>query len=459
MSFGWFRKYEKTILWATVVLSVLIFATFSGLGDLQALLSGRETTGVAGRFVVANTDETRTVSVESFLHTRNALNRLLTGRGRAVEDDEVWRHLMLVADAQSAGMGVADSEVRMFITGGRRLSKEEYRQVWMAYQFSSARELETLAREMILTQRWIDFNASAARIVTVDEVYLRWRVDNERFDLEAIVLPDVRPEDMPDPSEQELRAFYDEQTASYRSSRYREEARQDLLYAWLPLDADTERVADGLLSDQPAPPESALLDRFEAVRAERWPVLEVMDDVARATLERELRIASHVRRALAVYEALEDRSEESFIATMQAAGLNVEDPEGALDRAAIEALAPVGDKLLPLWLSQKQAGQTHFQEPRGGQPTASAFYVQAVVPSRELAYEEARDKVLMDWKERRRDKAARDLRDAIREQTRGLADVAALVQPICRMWWATTAFSSTSTSKPLRPWLAQRTNS
>jgi hypothetical protein len=255
-------------------------------------------------------------------------------------------------------------------------------------------------------------------------------VDNERFDFEAVVIPDVEPDDMPDPSDEELRAWYDEQGESYRSARYRDPARHDLLYAWLPLDADVERVPAEMLADLPDPPEAALEDRFGASRATRWPEQEAMDDAIRGTLVRELKVAAHVQRVLGVFEALEERTEETFVTTMEAAGLTVEDPEGALDREEIEALEQVGDALLPLWLSQKQAGQTHYQQPRGEQATASAFYVQEVVPSRELDYDEARDKVLEDWKERRRDKVARDLRDAIREQTLALPEVAAIVEPI-----------------------------
>jgi hypothetical protein len=430
MSFSWFRKYEKPILWSTVVLSVLIFATFSGLGDLAALLEGSPMAGEAGRFVDAVDGETHSVSVDEFLRARNALNRLVRGQGVTVEEDDVWRHLMLVADARAAGIGVADSEVRRFITGGRPLSKEEYRQVWMGHQFSSARELENLAREMLMVQHWVDFKASTARIVDVDEVYLRWRVDNERFDLEAIVVPDTKPEDMPDPSGEELRAWYDEQPGSYRASRYRDPARQDLVFAWLPLDADTDAVPDALLADLPEPAENAVTDRFEASREERWPEAEAMDDAIRATLVRELKVAAHVQRVLAVFEALQEQTAETFVETMEAAGLNVADPEGALDREAIEALEPVGDQLLPLWLSQKQSGQTHYQQPRGDAAVAAAFLVQEVVPSRELPYEEARDQVLADWKERRRDKVARDLRETIRERTRALPEVAAIVEPI-----------------------------
>ena len=52
-------------------------------------------------------------------------------------------------------------------------------------------------------------------------------------------------------SDEELRAWYDEQGESYRSARYRDPARHDLLYAWLPLDADVERVPAEMLADLP----------------------------------------------------------------------------------------------------------------------------------------------------------------------------------------------------------------
>jgi hypothetical protein len=433
MSFVWFRKHQKIFLWLTVIFSVLIFATFSGLSDLQRLIQGRSELDLAGRFVVLSTGELYEVPVRDFLLTRTRLNRLYyRTRGQALEDQDVWRHIILLADARGAGLAVTDSEVANAISGGRPMSQQDYQAVWRALQFSSARELESLIRETLMVERWSTYLAQSARIVDADDVYLRWRVDNERIDLEALVVPDLEPEEIQAPPREELLAWFEEQSEAYREARYKEDARHDIIFGWLPLDADAEQVPDERLAGVPEPDEQQVTARFDAVKATRFPDLEAPDDEVRAILSREIRLAALVQQTLGSFEtlAVEEKSAESFLTTVEQAGLQVGDPPEALGPEELEQLDPIGDQLLKIWLSRLSEGGTHFGQTTGEPGVAYTLYVQEVVPSRPLGFDEAYDLVLDDWKERQRDRGARDLRERIRELTRELEDVAGIITPL-----------------------------
>ncbi|HZL99301.1 MAG TPA: hypothetical protein VFD43_03525 [Planctomycetota bacterium] len=360
MSFRWFRKYEKPFLWAAVVVSIGVFVVFSGMGNLRQLIGGDEAGDLAGTFVVQSTGETCEVSIEDFLRTRTLLNkRFYRARGEALTEDDVWQHIMLLADAEGAGVDVAKSEVVRAITGDQPLTREQYRQIWTMFQFSSARELESLERDLLRTRRWQDWSARAASVVDLDDVYVRWKADNERRDLEALVIADRKPEEIPDPSQETVRAWYDEQSEGYRASRYKEDARFDIVYAWAPLDVDAATISDALLADLPPPDPAAVEARFQQLKAERWPELEQPDEAIRAALVRELRVADHVGRALGTFEALSEKSADAFRQTMEVAGLTVADSEGPLGSEELVAL-PLEDSLLPMWLASRSAGSTYL---------------------------------------------------------------------------------------------------
>jgi hypothetical protein len=430
MSFRWFKKYEKPFLWSAVVVSIGVFVIFSGIGNLRRIMGVHEVDELAGSFVVQPTGETRDVTIEDFVRTKTLLNKLIyRERGAALNEDEIWQHIMLLADADGAQIDVSKTEIVDFITGGRPITQDQYRQAWTQRQFASARELESLVRELLKTQHWQDWSAQSARVVDVDDVYVRWKADNEKRDMEALVFTDRKPEDMSDPSRDTLQAFFDEQTEAYRAERYKEDARYDIVYAWVPLDVGAEALPDSMLAGLPEPDPGAIEQRFAALKAERWPEVEAPDDAIRATLARELKIADHVQNVLSTYEARADKTADTFKETMQAGGLTVVDSEGPLGPDELKAL-PVGDELLPLWLGTKQKGETHLGRPMGVPKSAYAILVQDIVPSRPLGFDEAYDKVLQDWKERQRDQVARDFREQIRAETRKLPAVAELIKPL-----------------------------
>jgi hypothetical protein len=437
MSFVWFRKYQKPLLWVAVVFTVLVFATFSGIDDLRALLSGGRPVEVAGEFKVAGTGEVKRVKVEDFARTRTTLNRWAHAmQGGSVEDDAVWMHLMLLEDAKAAGLGVAPEEVSRFISGmnGRPWqSAEEYREFWSnRLQFSSAKEFERFIGDWLLTYRWISLSEESARIVDADEVYVRWRTDNELFDIDAVVVPDLTLEEVADPSPETLQAWWDEMPESTRAARFVEPQKQDIVYAWLPLDAGPDVLADEKLADIPEPGAPELEGRFEQAQtglAKRWPDKTALDDEARAVLARESRLMAYVHRASQEFEELEEPTKAAFTEMMTAKGLKLVDPEGELGPDQLKTLEGIGDEVLQYYLDRKVAGDVHVGFPYAGQNHVEIVYLESVTPSRPLGFEDGHDQVVKAWKEQQRDKPAKEFRELVRTRTRARPEVAALIAP------------------------------
>lgn len=434
MSSSFFRRHQKWFLWSAVVFCVLVFGTFSGFGDIKAYFQGTGDPNAYGRFTVQTTNEIMDVTYPEWQRTRNALNRYRGLFGReAVSDNEVWQFLMLRADAEGAGIVVLDSEVSALLRGimGSKQSKEFYREVWQVHmRFTSARECERFFHDLLLGAAWEEFLIAGSRILDADEVYVRWSSDTMRFDLEAVVIPDTPLDEISDPPRDELQSWFDEQPEALRAFRYVDPQKHDIVYAWLPLDADSAQVSDEALAGTGELTEVEIERRFNLLKTSRWPEAEAMDEEMRAAVEREVRIIRYVQQAREGFDQEEDSSEEAFRAHMTEAGLLVAETDTPLDAEGLKALDPIGEDVLPLWLGQLGEGQTHFGSPFRDQQTVYAVYIRGVEPSRPLDFEEGYDQILASWKEGRRNARALDWREALTEHARALPEAIKLTQPI-----------------------------
>jgi hypothetical protein len=436
MSFAVFRKYQKPLLWAAVIFSVLIFATFSGFGDLKAVLTRQDLAQIYGRFDVQTSGSRREVGLEEFVATRQNLNRFswLQGSREGAEDEEVWAHIVRKAEAEACGLKVTDRDVSDLVRGmfgGQPVTRELYERLWRdQLHFGSAREMESFLREILLGMRWMEIQVEAAGVVGADEIYLRWRTDNELFDYEAVVVADLADDAVPEPSAEELAAYWDGLAQPVREAKYQDPRRIDLLYAWAPLAAGEQGLPDERLEGLPEPDEAQVTARFGLVRAERWPEATEATPEMRAGLARELKVAAAAQAARAAFEAGEDRSPEAFRAQMEAAGFHVEDPEGLLGGDEIKALPEVGSEMLAAWLAQTTVGNVHLDYPYGTQDHVGLMLVTAEQASRPLSLQEAHDALVRDWKASRKDRPVRDWREALRAAARALPECAAAIQPL-----------------------------
>jgi hypothetical protein len=437
MSFAIFRKYEKPIMWATVVFSVLIFATFSGFGSLKNLLSQHATVEVYGQFDVHSSGQRHVTTTSEFMGVRQALSRFAYARNGTsdVKDPEVWSHLILLEEGRGAGLQATDRDVAQFVQqqfGGQPVTADLYTFWWRdRLGFPSARAYEEFIHDFILGNRWAQFDTEAAGVVNADDVYLRWRQDNERFDYDAVVIADLTDEQLGDPSTEDLQKLWDDTPQALRDATYVEPRRLDVAYAWAPLGEGEHAVPAEKLAPLAEPTDEEVQQRFEEIGEERWPDVKEPTDEIKAVLKHELKVASAAQVATKLFEAGEDKSVEAFRRIMEDAGLTFANPEGLLGTDELAKLPDIEDELLPMWLSQQKVGTAYLGEPdTAKQMNVHVVLLEAEQPSRPLTFEEAHDKLVTNWRNGRRSKPAADYREALRKAARELPECQAVIQPL-----------------------------
>lgn len=446
MSFTWFRKHEKTFLWITVGFTIVIFALFSSMSDVdRALSDGPKAESIAGTFKVATTGDTREVEQEELLSTRRSRSRfqkMMTGSSDEVSEDDIWAFLINVADAKGAGLMISDEEVGAAVTQFTGGDLRLYEQIILGSGFPTLHRFEEFFRDYLLEQRWIQAKVRTANVLPAEDVYQRWRVDNELFDLDVVSFEDRDALTIASPGDAALREWYDELPEFRRNSLFVDPAQHDIAFASLAFDTDPDELLATLDEKIAAaiaqPTDTEIQQRFLRVKSQRYADMDAADEEALAVLRRELMILSLAARAHSQYRVQEEeaRTLESFQEVMAAHGLTFTDPEGLMGPDELEVLEPIGDDILPLRLKQmRKVGDTQTITSVTGKETAAAVvYLQEVVDQRPLTYDEARegdtDMVLAEWRKAQVDQAARDFREALREAAAALPAVKAIVDPL-----------------------------
>ncbi|MCB9899211.1 MAG: hypothetical protein H6825_14495 [Planctomycetes bacterium] len=449
MSFQAFRKYEKPLLLVACVFTIVVFAFFPAFGDITDVLSGRAGGNggdLYGAFTVATTGETREVTQHEFEATRNNLARLFQQQKEWTEND-VWAHLIETADAHGAGLEVSKKDLvdqLKSMTDGQINSPEEYRALVMNYlRFSSLKAFEEFMSDIVVKQRWREVRMLAAEVVDADEVYERWKTDNELFDYEALVFADLDPESVADPGDEVLKAYFDEMPEWQRDRTFSEKAKEDVVYGWLPLSA-LDEVPEGVLAQLPQPTDAEIEARFQRVGRLRFPDLTELDAETRELLRGELQVIAAANAAheaalaaqAAAREAAGDQAADvtidkaTFMDIMRAHGLRVLDPVGMLDPEGLKVLEGIGNDRLPLYLARVAKGEMHYLAPFAGDEEVHVVLVEDKQDERPLGFDEARDQVLASWRENQVSVPARAFRDELRKTARDLPEVVALVEPI-----------------------------
>lgn len=439
MNFGVFRKYQKPLLWATVIFSVLIFATFSGLDDFRKLISGDDPDAL-GRFVLPTTGEQVDVTVSDFTQAQIALNRLPFTAGRRATEDDVWAHLMLAKEAEALGLEVSDAELEESIElvvnfagdgGGYHQS-----QIYRRFGFASPKQFEEALREWMLAQKWRGVKLRASTLATADDVYLRWRTDNELFDFDALVFADRDVEEIEDPGDDALRAWFDEMPEATRAVRFKTPAQHDIAYAWLPFESDLADLPEAVLAEIPEPDDGQIKQRYYATLTEftqeALAKADTLSDEERAAFAKEVKLQQVARDITSELNALDEteRTVERFAELAAASGLAYNDPEGLLEPSAIDELEGFAPNAAEGFLKRTEVGSAVAVESFRDATAAVVAFIQQRVDEAPLSFEDGREQVLDAWKEEQRDQLAEDFREELSERTRALPDVAEVVDSI-----------------------------
>lgn len=441
MNFGIFRKYQKPLLWATVVFSVLIFATFSGLDDLRSMISGDDPDAL-GRFVLPTTGEQVDVSLSEFSRAQLALNKLPFRSNQRVTEDDVWRHLMLVEEARALGLQVSDAELEQTIkelvdyVAGQQGGGYHEAQVYRTFRFASPREFEAALRETMLANKWLGMKLRTASLAPADDVYLRWRTDNELFDFDALVFEDRELDDIEDPGDEVLREYFDELPESARSTRFKTPARHDIAYAWLPFETELSTLPEDVLAEIPEPDDNQIKQRYyatlEQFTQEALTRADNLPDDERAAFAHEVKLQQVARELTSAFNALpeEERTTERFAELAEQYGMAFADPEGLLPPDEIDGFEGFTENAAEGFLKRTSVGNAVSVEPFRGAEAATVALVEERVDEQPLTFEEGRDQVLEAWKKEQRDQLAVEFREELSERTKALPDVAEVVESI-----------------------------
>jgi len=450
MTFSTFRKYQTPLLIAAVVFTVAVFVFFPSFGALDDAMQGQGSDSLFGRFRLQGGGEPVEVSLWEFKRARENLGRF-RGNFSELQDEEVWQQLMLVADAEAAGLRVSELDLVSYLREAG-LTDADYELLWRNRQFPSAKAFEAFMKDFLLAQHWTDVLVREASVVTADEVYLSWRVDHELFDMEALVFSDLDPESIADPGDEVLQAYFDETPEYLRARRYVEPAQYGIAYAWLPLDAQVADLPAEMLEGLVEVTDEKVQTRWEQLKSTRFTDMEEPDEATLAALRNELVVMGLVSAANAAWVADSDAPVEgpmpgdeggpnpavvqlkklAFIELMASFGLQTADPEGMLDPDGLTDLADIGSALLSAQLTSVEAGDTRYFQPFGQDTEAHVVFVEEAVAAVPLAFADARDQVLDQWRQEADQVGARagDFRKALAEKARDLPEAQELIAPL-----------------------------
>ncbi len=431
MGFGLFRKHQKTMLWAAVIFTVLVFGLFASMSDIDSFLKGGGPTGPFARFVTAS-GETVELTESDYRRVKDQLGRLYYPRTNFSVDD-VWTHLMLVADARSAGLRVSDEDLRRALQPALAgASSADYRAMVQSRGFTSTRDFEAILREDLLKQRYLDIVLRDSAIVDSEAVYLRWRIDNELFSYEALVFEDEPLESIPAPNADELQAFWDEMPEKQRGRTYIDPARQDIVLASVLLDHDLTTLPAEKTAGLVEPQEAEVRSRFNLTRTVRFPDVEEMTDAIAAELASEVKLIRYMQSAFRQFNEreAEAKTKAAFVEVAAEYGLPVVDPEGLLGPDEQVALPEVGNENLGRLSRLGTTGAIRLNTPYNQEKHLQLVFYENHTDAVPLDFDGARDQLIDDLKAEQQDRKAVAFREALRERARSVPEAREQIAPL-----------------------------
>jgi len=221
MSFKFFRKHQKVMLWVIVVITILTFSIFSVTSTMKACF--RQSTKDYGQFVSMSGDEV-TISQKEYRHTSvlyrqfNNLGllplfELKTDPNRAITPQDVMTHIILYNEANEAGIKVSDGEINAILTNlGLTRSKENYLRMISRFQFGSPKNFEEGLRELAIVHKFKQLYKLSDKIILSEDLYEEFKVENEEFRLAYIPFTYISYADKVDAASikaEELKTWFD----------------------------------------------------------------------------------------------------------------------------------------------------------------------------------------------------------------------------------------------------------
>lgn len=188
MSFKFFRKYQKAMLWGVVVLTVLTFSLFSVQSTMRACLE--QETGAVAEFVLKDGTKV-TIDVARFNEVRRYIPALfeLFRRGEKYTLDDVFTHIIFHEEAMQSGVTVTDKELEENIIGlfGSAPDSDTYKDiVTNRLYFPSVGKFEETLREYLVVEKLKSYFFAGSDIVLTEDAYAEYAKENEQFKIEYL---------------------------------------------------------------------------------------------------------------------------------------------------------------------------------------------------------------------------------------------------------------------------------
>lgn len=185
MSFKFFRKYQKIMLWFVVILAIFTFTIFSVQSTMKTCFT-QETVDDIGEYTLK--DGTKLfITRTRYSEVRHALLRLMSDN---YSEAMVVPHIVLYEEASRAGILVSKAELKEGIErlfGGNMISPDEYRNfIVKSVGFRSVKQFEQIQRERIAVNKFKGFHALADDLFLTQEIYEKYKVENEELKIDYL---------------------------------------------------------------------------------------------------------------------------------------------------------------------------------------------------------------------------------------------------------------------------------
>ncbi len=459
----WFRRHQRHLLAAVAVLLMIawgILPAFMRMGPEADGLHGR----IRGELVTHGEFEDAQMALNllvDFQMMDPQLPAALRARGaplstqsifavladefrQFVFDDEplvtaqaAWRYLVLLREAEAAGIEVSPAEQRDVLTGllppgpDGQFDQEAYQQLLLAFRFTDA-QFTRWTRQIARVAKLISLKNSSV-IATRPGAWMTYRFAQEQARIEFVEVEPAWFELVDDATEEELREFFEQHRDTVADPEagvigYMAPRRVRLEYAEPPFDAILEEVVvteeeilqyyeenkDELyvIEDDEEPAEEEAEDPDAEADEEveptpRYRPLEEVRDSIHETLTRRKAMEESERRVEAALQDLRRAADRYAIGPQpldqmaRRHGLDyrvaaTEDEEKLLSRQQVEELVPAGQQVASFAFDREQ--NLHFPQriDRTEQPPLICQVLEKREPE-EQQFEDVREQVRADY--------------------------------------------------------------
>ncbi|MHC4942637.1 MAG: SurA N-terminal domain-containing protein [Planctomycetota bacterium] len=190
MSFKFFRKHQKIMLWIIVIITIFTFSLFSVTSTLRACFKERE--GPESFASFSSKDGSRVeITEKDFYMALDLVRRFMPYQAQDAQLDEmVYSHIIHRHEAMAAGIRVTDGEISNSLSQmGFAGSKEDYFTLLRRMGFTSATQFEEGLRELMVVEKYKRYLTLTDDLLTSEEIYEEFKLENEEFKLAYVAFP------------------------------------------------------------------------------------------------------------------------------------------------------------------------------------------------------------------------------------------------------------------------------